>query len=146
MNRDTFTKNYYLYHDRRAQAGQPEARFQVIAWDSDATWGNNWNGEVLEPTDAKWHGTDAFAPRILSIPHYRDRYLERFTDGLKRGLSPEALQARVQERVDAIREAALTDAALWERAGDFDLEIKRLEDAITARYQVISDVVREARR
>jgi spore coat protein H len=145
MNRDTFTKNYYLYHDRTAPSGTAAARFGIISWDSDATWGNNWNGDELDPIDAKWHGTDAFAPRILSIPYYRDAYLQRFQDSLEGPLDPTQLTARVQTSVNAIREAALADAIRWNRSFDFDREIKRIEAAITTRHQVISDVVRRQR-
>lgn len=44
-NHDTFTKNYYMYHDPNIQ----DFPFRFIPWDMDATWGNTWTGAAATP-------------------------------------------------------------------------------------------------
>ncbi len=133
-NRDTFSKNYYLYHDASAPPGDPRARFRVISWDADATFGLTWNGTPVEPAGDRWHGTDAFVPRLLSIPTYRDAYLARFGAALDGVLSTTALAHDVALAAARIGPAARQDQRLWLRDGAFDVEVARLLAVIEARH------------
>ncbi|PIE17330.1 MAG: hypothetical protein CSA66_06055 [Proteobacteria bacterium] len=149
MNQDAFTKNYYLYHDLTAEAGTPLARFRVISWDADATWGQSWDGAALDPRswpgrgagpafDA-WHGRDGLSPALLGIPAYREVYLERYRRALSAGpLDAATLDAQVVALAERLGPAARADAARWGRGADFDAEIARLREAIAARHDVMS--------
>lgn len=138
MNADTYTKNYYLYHDVEADAGSPKARFRVVNWDADATWGQNWDGKPLAPTGTAWYGSDAFSPRLFGIESYREEYLEEYEEALAGRLSAKGLRARVDAWAPAIRDAARWDLDLWQPGLDFDAELARLYKAIDARVQTMS--------
>ncbi len=117
QNQDTFTKNYYLYHDITSAPQSPEAQFRVISWDADATWGMNWNGEPLSSDQEHWHGSDRFAPKLFSIVNYRTRYLEILENAMETGgaLHTQTLHEQVHEtelRIGSMRELDLT---LWPR-------------------------------
>ena len=141
MNRDTFTKNYYLHHDLAAPAGAPGARFRIITWDADATWAQSWDGEPLEAGQTAWHGTDAFSPRLFAIPEWRDAYVELYEGGLGGPLSSQAVLARVDAAAARVAEVARLDLLAWERGLDFDVEVERLRDAVVERHAVMTSVL-----
>lgn len=141
MNRDTYTKNYYLHHDLSQPAGAPAARFRVITWDADATWGQSWDATPLVPDDTAWHGTDAFSPRLFSIPTWRDSYVALYEAHLSGPLAPEPLQARVAALSTLIAQAARDDLALWSRPWDYDDEITRLHAVIATRHAIMTTVL-----
>jgi len=124
-NGDAFTKNYYLARDPAASSCAPGYAFSVINWDADATWGNDWRGEPKEIT-ARWHGHDRLAPRLFSIPTYRERYVALLRAGLETHLARELMERRVDVLAEEIREAAVRDLARWRRDVDFDVEVARL--------------------
>lgn len=137
-NRDTFTKNYYLYHDLEASQGTVEDRFRLISWDADATWGNNWDGAVVDPVTQKWYGTDAFSPRLLSIPSYRDSYLTEYQRALGAEFSVESIRANIQIVVARIEAAAQRDLDRWQPERSFVCEVERLLEALSLRHQVMN--------
>jgi spore coat protein CotH len=143
MNEDTFTKNYYLYHDVEADPGEKEDRFRLISWDADATWGNSWDGTVLEPTKVAWHGTDAFSPRLFAIPSYGGTYVERYVAALADELSPAVLALRAAAISSQIGAAAQADLERWEHDTGFQEEIDRLLLALTTRVTQMKSVLGE---
>ncbi|PKN57598.1 MAG: hypothetical protein CVU56_10200 [Deltaproteobacteria bacterium HGW-Deltaproteobacteria-14] len=147
LNQDAFTKNYYLYHDLDAPPGAPAARFRVISWDADATWGQDWDGGAI-PVDSwpgrglgvgvnEWHGRDSFSPRILGIEAYRERYLERALAALDGPIADAVLDARASARGAAIADAARDDLARWQPERDFDQELARLREAVATRHAAL---------
>ena len=152
MNADTFTKNYYLYHDQGAAPGTPEARFRIISWDADATWGQKWDGTPLAPDPDRLHGHDRFSPRLFSIPSYWRGYLEAYEAALAGPGAASELLARVDAMAEEIAAAARADLAAWAEARlaaeyaapDFDAELARLREAVTARVEVMAQAVGEA--
>ena len=143
MNADTFTKNYYLYHDIDAPIGTPKARFRLISWDADATWGNSWDGVILSTDQSSWHGTDAFSPRLLSISEYRASYRDGYLEALESDLGQQVILLRVAAIESLIATAARADLLHWQREGNFDDETARLRDAIEARVQTMKTVMSE---
>lgn len=137
MNADTYTKNYYLYHDLKADPGTKKARFQIITWDADATWAQNWDGKPLPPTSTAWYGNDAFAPRLLSIEDYREDYLEAYEESLEKTLSAKSLQAHLEAWSPQIAEAAQWDLDKWQPSLNFQTELTRLKTAVTTRVQTM---------
>jgi len=155
LDQDAFTKNYYLYHDLEAAPGTPRARFRIISWDADATWGRNWNGEPIDVATwpgqglgvaaNAWHGRDGFSPRLLSIPHYRDRYLAYAEAALGGPLEAEVLDDRAARRGADIAAAARADLARWQPELDFDAELVTLRAAIDRRHADLRHRVHELR-
>jgi spore coat protein H len=141
LNRDTFTKNYYLYHDLDEDLGDPKGRFRVISWDADATFGLNWNGEWLDTDEVSWHGTDAFSQRLYEIPEYKAAYKAAFQSALDGSLSPTSIATRIASTTSRIRSAAIADLIHWERSDlDFDAAVQTLKDAVQARHDVMTTV------
>ena len=141
MNADTYTKNYYLYHDLSAVPGSVAARFRIASWDADATWGIAWDGAELEPIEPAWHGTDTFSPRLLSIDSYRADYRARYLAALADELAASSIRTRVASVASKIRAAAAADLAHWERGLDFDAAVERLEEVIDARHELMHEIV-----
>ncbi|GMV39567.1 MAG: hypothetical protein AMXMBFR64_12830 [Myxococcales bacterium] len=140
-NKDTYTKNYLLHHDRAASYGAPTHPFRLIAWDADATWGNNWDGEPLEPDAGAWHGTDGFSPRLFSIPAWRSSYLAAYEDALAGPFRPDAIGERISALTFKLRAAAMKDLAKWQPGFSFDAEIARLRWAVEQRHERMSAVI-----
>jgi len=140
-NRDTHTKNYYLYHDLDADPGELEDRFRIISWDADATFGLDWDGALLAERDLAWHGTDRFSPRLYSIPHYRTKYVERYKIALNSYLSAEELAVRVEALVASIRLYVFADLAMWRPDRDFDVELDRIDAWIMQRPSEMAEVL-----
>ncbi|MCA9565184.1 MAG: CotH kinase family protein, partial [Myxococcales bacterium] len=140
-NRDAFTKNYYLYHDLSAEPGDPEDRFRIIAWDSDATWGVNWDGASVEVTTSRWYGTDKFSPRLFAIPEYRGNYLSRYSTALDELLSEEQAFQWLDAQHQLIEAEVARDLEHWSRLMDANDEYERLMDVYQQRIDIMDSVV-----
>ncbi len=133
-NRDTFTKNYYLYYDWAVLA----SRFRIVTWDADATWGMNWDGVPVDPETSRWHGTDRFSPRLFSIPEYRDPYLAAYADYLADPDRIDWLWSNLAERRARIAAHAARDLEAWDRGIDFDPAYDAFETAVETRFDVMT--------
>jgi spore coat protein H len=141
MDSDCFIKNYYLYHDLIAPEGTEQARFKIISWDADGTWGNFWDGSTLEPSDQRWYGNDGFSPRLFAISEYRNAYLARYRDALNKEMVAEWLLERIDVLSATIKKAVELDYATWERGLNFDGEIERLKDAVRSRSAIMESAI-----
>jgi spore coat protein H len=144
MDRDSFTKNYYLYHDLSAAEGTDDAQFRIVSWDADATWGNDWDGTNLEPNDEHWHGHDTFSSRLFAIDHYRKQYLDSYGYSLNHSMTTDVLLEQIKELTATIKKAAELDSVIWERDDKFEEEIERLRDAVVTRNTIMQSVVSES--
>ena len=136
-NRDTFRKNYYLHYDWTAG----DSPFRIISWDADATWGLNWDGELVDAGSKRdlW-GRDFFSPSLFSIPEYLDPYADRYEELLDDGEIEDWLYAELDRRTEWIREAAERDREAWARPTPFMHEIDYLDASIDLRL----DTMRQA--
>lgn len=140
-NKDTYTKNYLLYHDRTASFGSPNHPFRLIAWDADATFGNNWDGEALTPDAKSWHGTDGFSPRLFAVPEWKAAYVAAYEEALDGPFQTDAMVARIDALVTKLRAAAEKDLAKWQPGYSFDSETARLRWAVGQRQEKMSAVI-----
>ena len=141
-NRDTFTKNYYLYFD----PDLPDGVFRIISWDADATWGINWDATVVEPTTMAISGHDPFARRILRIEGYRIPYVSRFEVRVDTISSNETtLLARLEEQHTRLAYFIRRDLEHWGRDLDEEALYEALRAAIVTRFEIMRDVVSTAR-
>jgi len=141
-NRDTYTKNYYLFHDATAPDGGDAARWRMISWDADATWGNNWDGErVSSQAGRRLYGTDRFAERYFGIDDYWDDHVARYSDALDAELSVDVLQRAAADLFARIEEACIVDHDLWQRPTTCSDEAERLRDFIDARHSTMRRLV-----
>lgn len=140
-NRDTFTKNYYLYHDLEAAPGSQDARFRLVSWDADATFGLDWDGADLPGDERAWTGTDQFSGRLVRVPKWRARYLAEYARALAEELAPERLVAWVDAHAPALQALAEADLAAWQPTADWSAEVARLKAMIAHRAEVMRDVI-----
>lgn len=142
-NRDTFRKNYYLYHDPSAAPGTAQALWRIIQWDADATFGLNWDGEPRRADSVEHYGAqNAFAKRYFSVPELREAYLHRYADWLKGAFSFDALAPAVWELQDSLRPAIDRDLERWGRRVDAHSEFDRLFEVLLDRQRVLSEQIR----
>ncbi len=129
-DQDAFTKNYYLH----LAVEDPEAVFEIISWDADATWGISWDGTVVEPR-TRLFGTDTFSRVLFSIPEYRQQY-----ESILRGSVDEhtGLESTVADWVDdtwaVIGDQVVRDHEAWERNIDSVAQLDALRAAVAERF------------
>ncbi|WP_246941741.1 CotH kinase family protein [Bacillus pinisoli] len=68
QNYDAFIQNYALY--RNGQTGL----YEMIPWDFDATFGRNWNGDVMKYDRVPIEGYNTLTARILDVYDFRVQY------------------------------------------------------------------------
>lgn len=149
-NNDTFTKNYYLYHDTSAEAGTEDARFRIISWDADATWGMKWDGTPLASEQVAWHGTDRLSPRLFSVAAYKADHLARYEEALAEPgglLSWATLSEVLDDDAQTIARVAPLDLEAWPRGqlGGYGAELEHLRQSLETRVEVMRRVVQEER-
>ncbi len=144
MNTDTFTKNYYLYHDIEASPDELDDRFVIFPWDTDATWGIRWDGAICDEELVAWHGSDRFSPRLFSISTYKARYLDLMEEMLVTH-SSEVLLTRVDAMALRIGDVARDDLSRWQPDVVFAERVGKLKAFIVERESTIRDLVRAER-
>jgi spore coat protein CotH len=136
MDRDAYSKNYYLYHDLAADPDSPEARFRLVTWDADATFCQRWDGVPLPPdgtTDDRWHGWDVLSGRLFAIPSYQGVYVSDYRTALDGELATAAILERIDRLAALIGPEARLDLARWQPELDWDTELARLRACVAAR-------------
>ena len=68
QNLDGFIQNYALY--RNSQTGL----FEIIPWDYDATFGRDWNGDILDYHALPIEGYNTLSKKLLEIRNFRKQY------------------------------------------------------------------------
>jgi spore coat protein H len=148
LNLDTFTKNYYLYHDTQASDAQHGKAFRVIHWDADTSLGMWWDGRRYWENDiADVKGGlnhNKLSARLFAIPEYRKPYLERFRDLLESTFASAAVWSRARSLLDALEPDIAHDREKWARTGSIADERDYLEQTIALRHDVMSKAVSEA--
>lgn len=96
-NRDGFVHNYALYHD------QESARFRIVPWDYDATFGVDINGRPAGVGRVPVTGWNKLSHRLLSLPPYRQRYRQAFLEALESCFSMRFLAEQVERIGGAIQ-------------------------------------------
>lgn len=140
-NRDTFTKNYYLYQDLTADVGTPDARFRIVSWDGDAVFGIEWEGSRLPGDQRDWHGSDRFSPRLFSIATWKAQHREAYQAALDERWAVETLASWVESEAQSIRAVARRDLSKWQPDLDFDEEVERLIEVIEKRHTIMTEVM-----
>lgn len=147
MDRDAFTKNYYLYHNPLAAPGTLADQFRIISWDADATWGISWDGSRISEPVLSWYSDetkpDHFSSRLLAIPEYREQYLEAYHDMLATETSPEAIESAIDEVVEVVGPFARADLEQWQPEVCFDTEIEALRLWAQERHTTMKTVIED---
>jgi hypothetical protein len=146
LNLDTFSKNYYLYHDPQAQDPEHGSAFRIIHWDADTSFGMWWDGtRWKEPGSAELYGQrNKFAPRLFAITEYRQAYLERFRELLGSTFASERVLTRARQLLDVLEPYIVEERERWKRSGAWDDERAYLEETIVLRSEVMTKAVNAA--
>lgn len=89
QNYDGFIHNYALY-----QNGETKL-YQMIPWDYDATWGRNWNGQIMEYNYVPIEGYNTLTARLLDVKDIRNQYRLLLEEILETSFTVEALEPRI---------------------------------------------------
>lgn len=128
-NQDSFTKNYYLYHE-------DSAPFIIVNWDADATWGLNWDGK-LEPIEAGsiWGTQNHLSAKMKKVPELVTLYSEMAAQAVDGFLGPE----QTSELVDAVASEIAQDIPFeecrWEKETTFDEHLAVIYEFIQLRHE-----------
>jgi len=142
-NIDGYDKNYYLYHDQTI-----ESPFRVIPWDSDATWGNSWNGYPEAPGTNLWGG-DGLSQKVFSIPEYTYSYLSNLKCLIEQGaFRTSNILAKVDAWAAAIGDYVNKDEQKWFTFGRIDnrafpLELQDLKNNVNQRGTGFLNLVKQ---
>lgn len=114
---DGFDKNYYLYKDTILNLP-----YEYISWDSDATWGNNWDGtkdldflkDIRLFGEFNPDGDEKLSEIIFSIPVYYKNYLLQFKKLLTNGIfQPKYLKEMINAIDNKIQNYVIKDYEKW---------------------------------
>ncbi len=129
----------------KADPGDEEDRFKIIAWDGDATFGNNWDGTPVSAGEDDLIGTDSFSPRLVTVPAYQTAYLAAYQEALSGSFDVVTLQETALFWAETIAPWARADLSLWERDDlDFDDATEDLVSVIGTRHTILSAAVSDA--
>lgn len=117
-NRDGFMHNYALYLE------PSENRFRIIPWDYDATWGIDIHGRPARIDRVPIIGWNKLSHRLLENASFREHYRQAFYQALDGPLSPDQINAWIDEISEAILPGIKKDP--YTRKADFPAEVDRL--------------------
>lgn len=109
-NMDGYDKNFVLARDA-ATAAAPRPRFFFVPWDYDATFGRNWEGSRVSPTE--WQSNSLF-DRLLSNGAYRRRFAARWKQLRTREFSVATIERLIDENARTLGDAVERNASRWE--------------------------------
>lgn|GEM_PF-2025842 len=138
-NQDTFTKNYYLYHE----AGPPDSRFLIVNWDADATFGRSWDGALTATdTGTVWGRLNQLTRQLKRIPEAREAYLEHLDDSLEQSLGPNATLPLLHAAADEVRADVRFEECRWpDKPSTFEAEIRLIEDFLRTRGPYLHELI-----
>ncbi|MCC6279002.1 MAG: CotH kinase family protein [Saprospiraceae bacterium] len=113
--------NFYVYHEPRS------GLLNWIPWDYNLALYNGANYSVLETNTA-----NAIFNKMMTEPYYRDRYLQLACDMLKYVLNENYLYPRIDNHVQLILNALITDP-YYTNFNNFDVSVAQLKTLITNR-------------
>lgn len=143
-NQDTFTKNYYLYHE----AGPPDSRFLIVNWDADATFGRSWDGAPMAAeTGTVWGRLNQLTRQLKRIPAAREAYLEHLEESLEHGLAPDATRALLDAAAAEVRADVRFEECRWpDKAATFEDEIEVIDHFLQDRGPYLEDQIEAEER
>lgn len=116
QNFDAFIHNYALY-----QNGETHL-YQMIPWDFDATWGRDWNGEIMEYDYVLIQGFNTLTARLLDVKDIRDQYRLIMERILESSFTAAAIEPGITKLHKQLRPYVLLDPYKKKSISEFDSE------------------------
>jgi spore coat protein H len=89
QNYDGFIHNYSIIRNEETRL------YQMIPWDYDATWGRNWNGEIMEYYAVPIQGYNTLTARLLDVKEIRQQYRRNMEEVLETKFTVNAIEPMV---------------------------------------------------
>lgn len=103
QNFDGFIHNYALYQNRET------GLFEIIPWDYDATWGRDWDGEVMAYDYVPIDGYNTLTARILDVSEFREQYRTMLEEILNTTFTTSYLEPEVLKLYNQIEPYVIQD-------------------------------------
>ena len=116
QNFDGFIHNYALYQNRETKL------FEMIPWDYDATWGRDWDGQIMKFNYVPIEGYNTLTARLLDITGIRNQYRILLEEILETSFTVEALEPRISNLIMQLRPYLLLDPYKKKSINIFDRE------------------------
>ena len=138
-NQDTFTKNYYLYHE----ADKPDLGFYIVNWDADATFGISWDGTDFPASQGTlWGKKNSLSSKLAKIPEYAAQYT-----GILWSLLEDPVAADASALLDAIVAHVGTDyryeECRWSKPTGFEQEVVRIRAYLRERRGFLEEMLED---
>lgn len=96
QNLDGFYHNYALY--RNSETGI----FEIMPWDYDATFGRDWDGDIVEFDALSIKGKNILSQKLLEVPEYRKQYRKLMEKLLNTLFTPVYLEPIIESHIKLI--------------------------------------------
>lgn len=116
QNFDGFIHNYALY-----QNGETKL-YQMIPWDYDATWGRDWDGQIMKFNYVPIEGYNTLTARLLDVKDIRNQYRLLLEEILETSFTVEALEPEISNLYRLLRPYLWLDPYKKKSINSFDSE------------------------
>ena len=148
-NMDGVDKNFILARDMQV-ARLPQRHFFFVPWDYDATFGRNWDGSSVEPTE--WLSNHLF-DRLLGNGLYKQKLRARWRQLRKVQLSSANIFSMIDTNAKTIGPAATCNERRWKEglnpnSGEltFSSDLKQMKQWVAKRIRWLdTEIVRRTR-
>lgn len=131
QNIDGFYHNYALY--RNSKTGL----FEIMPWDCDATFGRDWNGNIVNCDALPIEGKNYLTKRMLQVPAFRKQYKKLLEELLDTLFTPHYFEPVISSLTESIRPYLLFSSQTEEQ--QFNKEKEFILTFIRQRSQYIRD-------
>jgi len=139
-NRDTFTKNYYLYHEE----GVPDLGFLIVNWDADATFGLNWDGDELPADEGSlWGKKNSLSTKLAKIPELDDEYTSYMEALLSSTFSADHSRSLLDQMATEAAPDVRFEECRWpDKPHSFEAELARVRKFLPARVDYLKGLLK----
>jgi Spore coat assembly protein len=116
QNFDGFIHNYALYHNGETKL------YQIIPWDYDATWGRDWDGQIMKYNYVPIEGYNTLTARLLDVKEIRNQYRLLLEEILETSFTTASLEPRIYDLYKQLRPYVLLDPYKKKSLNMFDSE------------------------
>lgn len=137
QNYDGFIQNYALYRNGE------DGLFQIIPWDYDATWGRDWDGEIMEYNYVPIEGYNTLTARLLDVKVFRDQYRLLLEEILETSFTIDALETKITNLHRQIRPYITLDPYKKKSLDMFDNEPESILQFISDRNRYLREHLKD---
>jgi spore coat protein H len=137
QNMDGFVKNYALYRNPHTQL------FEIIPWDYDATFGRDWNGEIMEFDTVPLEGYNTLTKKLLEVPEFRNLYRRLMEELLDTLFTPAFLEPKILDLTQSLRPHLQFDPYKSTQLDQFDVEPEFILQFIKDRNQFLRNHLKD---